>query len=558
MSTAIFAAKSRSHSKRRKVIAGFAALAFTVTTVTVTEATVSANGGGQSGIREYRRCVKRNLNSINQVLRCVDGWDAIEIQKELQYIADANGGTRASGTPGYDASADYFAAILDDAGFIVERQVFDFSVYTENSTSLSIGDTPVETTSMSYSGSGTVADGNVIAVDLALGLGNASTSGCEAADFVGPDWSGANDIALIQRGACAFGLKATNAQAAGAEGVIIFNQGNTADRLGIVNGTLGSGVVGTVTIPVLATSYPDGEAINAAEPNTVSMSVDATTVTSTTENIIADLPGVNPDNVVMAGAHLDSVGAGPGINDNGSGSAALLAIAQMMGYNKKYVPQNTLRFAWWGAEESGLIGSTEYIFNPDFGITDEEYAALSSYLNFDMVGSPNFIYGVYDADESTFAASAPVPPGSAALEDLFEAYYSIKNIPYEDSEFSGRSDYQAFINVGIPASGLFTGAEGIKSDAQAAIWGGTAGDQYDPCYHLACDTIDNVSVKAMHVNIDAIAYAIYNLASTTEAVNGVPGVEPKGTTPSEVVFDGPQGTFLTGGGSMDIHGQDLS
>ena len=171
-----------------------------------------------------------------------------------------------------------------------------------------------------------------------------------------------------------------------------------------------------------------------------------------------------------------------------------------------------------------------------------------------MVGSPNFIYGVYDADESTFTAPVFVPPGSEALEDLFEAYYSIKSIPYEDSEFSGRSDYQAFIDVGIPASGLFTGAEGIKSTEQAAIWGGTAGDQYDPCYHQACDTIDNLSSEALEVNVDAIAYAIFNLAASTEAVNGVPGIDAKGITPDEVVFDGPQGTFLSGGGMSNDHG----
>jgi Zn-dependent M28 family amino/carboxypeptidase len=256
----------------------------------------------------------------------------------------------------------------------------------------------------------------------------------------------------------------------------------------------------------------------------------------------------------MAGAHLDSVAAGPGINDNGSGSAALLAIALKLGNNIKYTPQNTLRFAWWGAEESGLIGSTEYVFNPEFGLTDEEYFALAAYLNFDMIGSPNAIYGVYDADESTFPAPVFVPPGSAALEDLFEAYYSINGIPYEDAVFSGRSDYQAFIDVGIPASGLFTGAEEIKTEEQAAIWGGTAGEPYDPCYHLACDTFHNVNAQALEINVDAIAYAIYNLAATTEAVNGVEGVQVKGITPDEIVFDGPQGTFFSGGGLSVGHG----
>jgi Zn-dependent M28 family amino/carboxypeptidase len=496
-------------------------------------------------------CDNKDLDQIEKFLNCVDGTDAMLHLEALQMIADANEGTRASGTPGYDASADYVAGLLENAGYTVERQEFSHLTYHENSSSLSADSVDLATQTMAFSGSGTVIDGNVIEVDHDLGLGNSSTSGCEASDFVGPDWGGPKDIALIQRGACAFRDKALNAQAAGAEAVIIFNQGDTADpgRQDIIGGTLGEGAAGIITIPVLATSYSDGLAVLAA--TTVDVSADATTTETTTENIIADLPGVNPDNVVMAGAHLDSVPAGPGINDNGSGSAALLTVALQLGNNKQYTPQNTLRFAWWGAKEAGLIGSNEYIFNPDFGITDEEYFALSSYLNFDMVGSPNFIYGVYDADESTFPAPVFVPPGSEALEDLFEAFYTIKGIPYEDSAFSGRSDHQAFISVGIPASGLFTGAEGIKTVEQEAIWGGVAGNPYDPCYHVACDTLANVSTEALEVNVDAIAYAIFNLAASTEAVNGVVGVNVEGTAPDQVVPDGPQGTFIGSGGLDD-------
>ena len=504
------------------------------------------HGGGHGHGERSHGCENRNLNSTRKFLACVSSSDVRWHMETFQDIADANDGTRASGTPGYDASADYVAWQLDRAGFTVERQVFEFSLYSENSSSLAADTVAIETRAMSYSGSGAITGGNVIAVDHDLGLGNSSTSGCEAADFVG-DWSGTDDIALIQRGACSFGLKATNAQAAGAEGVIIFNQGNTPDRMGIIGGTLGEDVVGVLTIPVLDTSYPDALVVLAA--TTVDMAADTTIDTRTTENVIGDLPGVNPDNVVMAGAHLDSVDDGPGINDNGSGSATLLTVAVELGRNKKYVPQNTLRFAWWGAEESGLIGSDNYIFHPEFGLTDEEYFSLALYLNFDMVGSPNYIFGVYDADQSTFPRpDGFIPPGSEALEDLFEAYYTIKGEPYEDSEFSGRSDYSGFISVGIPASGLFTGAEQIKTPEQAAIWGGVAGEQFDPCYHQACDTQDNRDRHALDINVDAIAYAMYTLAASTEAVNGVVGVDVKGPTPDDVEFDGPQGTFLSGGG----------
>ncbi len=514
-------------------------------------AVVSAAGPSQQG------CSNRNLNSTDKLLACIDSGDVLGHLEALQGIADANGGTRASGTPGYDASADYVAELLEDAGFTVQRQVFEFSLFTEISSSLTVDGVVVETQAFEYSGSGTITDGNVIPVDLALGIGNASTSGCEVTDFAGLDFTGANDIALIQRGACDFGVKAANADAAGAEGVILFNQGNTTDedRNGLVNGTLGEGVVGLVDIPVLGATYATGSALAGATASAVTISAVTEIDTRTTQNVIADLPGTNTANVVMAGAHLDSVQEGAGINDNGSGSAALLTVALELANNRKYVPQNSLRFAWWGAEESGLVGSTKYIFDPEFGISDEDYAALSSYLNFDMVGSPNFLYGVYDADESSFTASAPVPPGSAELEDLFEAYYSDNDIPYEDSEFSGRSDYQAFIDVGIPSSGLFTGAEEVKTDEQAAIWGGTAGTWLDPCYHQACDDITNVSEEALDVNVDAIGYALFNLAASTELVNGVPGVKVKGGSPADVVLDGPQGTFLTGGGAMSADHQ---
>ena len=153
----------------------------------------------------------------------------------------------------------------------------------------------------------------------------------------------------------------------------------------------------------------------------------------------------------------------------------------------KLKPNNTVRFAWWGAEESGLVGSTNYVN----GLSQAERDRIALYLNFDMIGSPNYIQMVYDSDESGFEAPVVVPPGSIAIEDLFESFYTLSDEPYDDAEFSGRSDYQAFINNGIPAGGLFTGAEVRKTAEQQAIWGGTVGAQYDPCYHAACDTFAN-------------------------------------------------------------------
>jgi Zn-dependent M28 family amino/carboxypeptidase len=245
---------------------------------------------------------------------------------------------------------------------------------------------------------------------------------------------------------------------------------------------------------------------------------------------------VNDDNVVMAGAHLDSVLAGPGINDNGSGSAAILEVAEQLAHVDT---QNTVRFGWWGAEESGLVGSTNYVN----GLSQAEKDRIALYLNFDMVGSPNYIFMTQDADQSTFTAPVPVPPGSIQIEDLFESFYTLQGEPYDDAAFDGRSDYQAFINNGIPAGGLFTGAEVPKTAEQQEIWGGTVGEQFDPCYHEACDTFANNNNHALDVNSDSIAFAILTYAYSTESVNGVPGRRVPGrfAIPAPA---GSQGTFV--------------
>ena len=232
--------------------------------------------------------------------------------------------------------------------------------------------------------------------------------------------------------------------------------------------------------------------------------------------MLGETPGGNPNNVVMVGAHLDSVDAGPGINDNGSGSAAILETALMMA---KVTPWNKVRFAWWGAEEASLVGSTYYVNN----LSPAERDKISLYLNFDMVGSPNHVFFIYDGDNSDGVGAGPGPEGSAQIEDTFEAFFASQGIPFKGTDFSGRSDYGPFIAVGIPSGGLFTGAEGVKTAEEAALWGGTAGQQYDPCYHLACDTYANNNDTALDVNSDAIATATLSYAMSTTLVNGERG-----------------------------------
>jgi Zn-dependent M28 family amino/carboxypeptidase len=325
--------------------------------------------------------------------------------------------------------------------------------------------------------------------------------------------------------------------------VVIFNQGNDPTREALIVGTLGEDH--GVTVPVVGASFADGSAL-AAAGSTAHVRI-LPSETRTDVNVIAELPGRNKNNVVMAGSHLDSVTAGAGINDNGSGSAAILETALTLAKTK---PQNTIRFAWWGAEEEGLLGSAAYVAE----LPQAEKDRIALYLNYDMVGSPNYIFQVYDSDQSSFEAPVVVPEGSTAIEDLFESYYTWQKKPYDDAEYSGRSDYQAFINAGIPSGGLFTGAEVVKSEQQAAIWGGTAGASFDPNYHAAGDDITNLDLNALEVNSDLIAFAQLTYAYSTESVNGVKGKPVPGKPIRLPAPAGPQGTFNTGdGGDEHVH-----
>lgn len=481
-------------------------------------------------------CENRTNNTYDKLLDCVSVEGVREHQAAFQAIADANDGNRAAGTTGYTESVEYVVERLEAAGWNVTLHEFPFTfIPTPTLRQLTPVEATYETGAFTGSGTGTVT-GQVLPVDLNIANPAATTSGCEAADFAGLDFSGPADFALIQRGVCTFAVKALNAQAAGAEAVIIFNQGNDPTREGLIVGTLAPEVL---SIPVVGASFADG--VSLALPGSTAFVQVLPGESRPQVNVIAELPGDNDDNVVMAGAHLDSVSAGPGIQDNGSGSAALIEIAEQIA---KLKPENTLRFAWWGAEEAGLIGSTQYVA----GLSQAELDRIALYLNFDMVGSPNYVFMVYDGDQTSYDAPVPVPDGSVAIEDLFESFFTLVGEPYDDAEFSGRSDYQAFILNGIPAGGLFTGAEIVKTAEQQAIWGGTVGAQFDPCYHLVCDTFENVSLHALGVNTDAIAAAVLTYAYSTETVNGVPGQKVPGnfTFPAPA---GPEGTCAGGGGT---------
>ncbi|MEU8939808.1 M28 family metallopeptidase [Streptomyces goshikiensis] len=219
-------------------------------------------------------------------------------------------------------------------------------------------------------------------------------------------------------------------------------------------------------------------------------------------NLIADWPGGDPNSVLMSGSHLDSVTAGPGINDNGSGSAAILETALAVS-RAGLQPTKHLRFGWWGAEELGMVGSKYYVNN----LPAAEKTKISGYLNFDMIGSPNPGYFVYDDDPT--------------IEQTFKNYYAGLGVPTEiETEGDGRSDHAPFKSAGIPVGGLFSGADYTKTAAQAQKWGGTSGQAFDRCYHSSCDTSANINDTALDRNADAIAYAVWTLGAATPVPPG--------------------------------------
>ena len=434
----------------------------------------------------------------------------------LQGIADRNDDNRASGTTGYDESVDYVVEQTRRKGYDVVRQAFEFPFFQELSDPALDRISPDPTVfppntaetfvTMQYSGSGDVT-APIEVVDVILPPApdaNTSTSGCEAEDFAGFT---AGRIALVQRGSCTFFLKAQNAENAGAVGVIIFNEGQDG-RTDSINGTLGDPAI---TIPVLGASFAIGNELAgqaAAGDVSVRVAVEALSEFRTTENVIADLPAWPHQEgkpVIVLGAHLDSVEEGPGIQDNGTGSGAILEIARKL-RPWSYFLKNRVRFAWWGAEESGLLGSEFYVAN----LTAEEQAEIAMNLNFDMIASPNFVPFVYDGDGSDTDPAGP--PGSEIIEQVFNDAMLARGVNPQPTQFSGRSDYGPFIAVGIPAGGLFTGAEGIKTEEQAAEYGGTAGEQYDSCYHTPCDTIDNVALEPLELNSKVAADVMLQFA----------------------------------------------
>ena len=251
-------------------------------------------------------------------------------------------------------------------------------------------------------------------------------------------------------------------------------------------------------------NYVKGK-LEAAGFTTVTQSFSTTSGTS--YNLIAELPGGDANSVVMMGAHLDSVGNGAGINDNGSGSAGVLESALAYAASGQ-VPKNKIRVGFWGAEELGLLGSKHYAASLSTANKDK----IKLYLNYDMIGSPNPGYFVYNDN----------PVGDTARDEM-TAWYQSKGIPWEYIDVQGRSDHAAFRSYGIATSGIFSGAEGRKTSAQAQKWGGTANAAFDPCYHSSCDTTANINVTSLDRGADLIGHMLWLSAAKDYGTTPQPG-----------------------------------
>ncbi|MEU5840075.1 M28 family metallopeptidase [Streptomyces diacarni] len=428
----------------------------------------------------------------------------------LSALARVSDGNRGAGSRGHDRSAAYAGALLKAAGYKVAFQEFEFTfreTLAEKLTVLGTEQHDVPLTLMTYTKS--TPEGGVEAPVAAVPVDADGSSGCDAADYAQGTFEGR--IALIQRGSCSFAQKQAVAAEAGAVGAVIYNNED-----GALNGTLGS--PDDARIPTGGITRADGEALARQAGKggvTVNLEVREFQEQRTTHNVLAETRGGDADHTVMLGAHLDSVPEGPGINDNGSGSAGVLEAAlQLARADHKGRHANKVRFALWSAEELGLLGAEHYVEQLPEGEREE----IALYLNFDMIASPNYGVFAYDGDDSDETGSGPGPKGSATLERDLVDFLATRGLPTRGTDFDGRSDYGPFIAAGIPSGGTFTGAEGVKTAEEQKLWGGTAGDAYDGCYHQACDTLDNIDMRAFDANVKAIANAVGHYAWDTSGL----------------------------------------
>ena len=478
-----------------------AVVAVTVAVVTVAGCHHQANsaqpGTGRNPAAQFADGLRKQVTTDAMVAH---------LQK-LQDIANANNGTRAVGTPGFEASVDYVAGVLRGKGFDVQTPEFQARTFESGKPVLTVGGGEVTAHAVEFSlpTPPQGVSGPLVAAPAE------DTPGCAPADYDGLPVKGA--VVLVDRGSCPFKDKQAIAGKLGAIAMVVAD--NVDEQQ--MGATLGEDT--DVKLPVVGVTKADGARLR-ANPGPTTLKLEAVTKTVNARNVVAQTKTGSTSDVVMVGAHLDSVPEGPGINDNGSGVAAVLEAAVQIGPSPDV--KNAVRFAFWGAEELGTIGSKKYI--ESLGVDQLKDIAL--YLNYDMIGSPNPGYFTYDGDQST----APgvngriprVPEGSAGIERTMVAYLKSAGKTAQDTSFDGRSDYDAFTQAGVPSGGLFSGAEENKTADQQKLWGGTADAPFDPNYHKSTDTLDHIDKTALGILGGGVVFSVGLYAQDMDGRNGIP------------------------------------
>jgi Zn-dependent M28 family amino/carboxypeptidase len=432
----------------------------------------------------------------------------VHLQK-LDDIAKANRNSRAEGTPGYDASVDYVAGLLRDKGFDVTTPEFERVAV----------DQPGKPTLTVAGRSFAVSQASPLVNTPAGGLSAPTyrpveAAGCAATDYGPVDVKGA--FAVVDDTACSVVDKQNVATAKGAVGLLVVSvPGPDGPRAGLF--TPGYYQQLTTPVAVIGTDV-DAQLRRTSAP--VALVLDAKSELVKSRNVLAQTKTGAQHHVVVVGAHLDSAPSSPGINDDGTGVAAVLATALALGGAPSIT--NAVRFAFWGSEEAGLAGSTKYVesLGPD-GRKD-----IALYLNFDAIGSPNAGYFTFDGDQSgtpnPSIPAASVPAGSAGIERTLAGYLNLAGVRPADMPLAHASDYSPFLMAGIPIGGLTAGTNQRKTEVQARLWGGRAGQPFDPNYRTRLDDIDNVDRHALSITAPAVAFAVATYAQSTDGVNGVP------------------------------------
>ena len=493
-------------------------------------------------------CDAQVNNTPSKLLPCIQTNELMAHMQAFQAIADANPGpdgmpSRNSGEPGYKASADYVAQVMKDAGYNVTIQTYKFFYFAY--TALPVFK-EISPTAHDFAVTGEFNPGQstgATTADLQPAGGivipptptPSSSSGCTAADFAGfvP-----GRIALIQRGTCFFGEKVLNAQAAGASGVIIFNEGNPG-RTGVLSGNLVDAAGNRIvpTIPVVFTSFGIGtnllneyqQAVQAGTALPVmNLSIQGIVDPNRDDyNVIAESKGGNKNHVVVVDAHLDAI-YGAGMLDNASGSATILEIAQQM---KNVNPLNKLRFIWFGGEELGLLGSSYYVNN----LSKTELSHIGYDLDADVTATPNYSIGVLDPAAPdlfgrTVTATFPnrVYKASTVARDQAIEYFDSTDRNHILFSPVG-TDAFSFNAVGIPASGVLTGQDCCKTQEEVDLFGGFPGNYEGnvPSFDggcvdnpfLWCDNLNNNDPEVLTFMSRGFANMVVQMAFDTKVMS---------------------------------------